>query len=183
MLLRFESTIFQHWFRYWLVANPETSQYLKQWWLVYWRIYASLGLNELTLIQICISKLGHQWFRYWLLSCTKPLPEPVIVSWTLRNKFQWNLNWGTKMIKNVFQNVIAKYQPQCVDLCCWNVMSMFTICSQVDFFYLLCFLFAAPHIDPCSAGPVYIQMILIVAPVGSNLRIRWVSAKKAKLHC
>ena len=24
-----------------------TSHYLKQWWLVYWRIYASLGLNEL----------------------------------------------------------------------------------------------------------------------------------------
>ena len=37
LFLRVQLTIFQHWFRY----------YLNQWWLVYWRIYASLGLNEL----------------------------------------------------------------------------------------------------------------------------------------
>ena len=41
-------TIFQHWFRWWLGAVQATSHYLNQWWLVYWRIYASLGLNELT---------------------------------------------------------------------------------------------------------------------------------------
>ena len=29
-------------------ANQATSHYLNQWWLFYWRIYASLGLNELT---------------------------------------------------------------------------------------------------------------------------------------
>ena len=40
-------TIFQHWFRYWLVAGQATRHYLNQWWLVYWCIYASLGLNEL----------------------------------------------------------------------------------------------------------------------------------------
>ena len=34
-----------------------TSHYLKQWWLVYWRIYASLGLNELTTIN------SHQWLK------------------------------------------------------------------------------------------------------------------------
>ena len=45
--LRFQLTIFQHWFRYWLGAVQATSHYLNQWWLVYWRIYASLGLNEL----------------------------------------------------------------------------------------------------------------------------------------
>ena len=47
LFLRFQITIFQHWFRYWLGAVQATSHYLKQWWLVYWRIYASLGLNEL----------------------------------------------------------------------------------------------------------------------------------------
>ena len=47
LFLRFELTIFQHWFRYWLGAGQATSHYLNQWWLVYWRIYASLGLNEL----------------------------------------------------------------------------------------------------------------------------------------
>ena len=49
LFLRFQLTIFQHWFRYWLDAVQATSHYLNQWWLVYWRIYASLGLNELTL--------------------------------------------------------------------------------------------------------------------------------------
>ena len=40
-------TISQHWFRLWLDAGQATSHDLNQWWLVYWRIYASLGLNEL----------------------------------------------------------------------------------------------------------------------------------------
>ena len=39
--------IFQHWFKLWLGTVQATSHYLNQWWLVYWRIYASLGLNEL----------------------------------------------------------------------------------------------------------------------------------------
>ena len=47
LFLRFQLTIFQHWFRWWLGAVQATSHYLKQWWQVYWRIYASLGLNEL----------------------------------------------------------------------------------------------------------------------------------------
>ena len=38
---------FQHWFRWWLGADQATSHYPKQWSLVYWRIYASPGLNEL----------------------------------------------------------------------------------------------------------------------------------------
>ena len=41
-------SIFHHWVRWWLGAVQATSHYLDQWWLVYWRIYASLGLNELT---------------------------------------------------------------------------------------------------------------------------------------
>ena len=47
LFLRFQLIIFQHWFRYWLGVVQATSHYLNQWWLVYWRIYASLGLNEL----------------------------------------------------------------------------------------------------------------------------------------
>ena len=43
----FRLTIFQHWFRWWLGADQATSHYLKQWWLDYRHIYASLGLNEL----------------------------------------------------------------------------------------------------------------------------------------
>ena len=52
LFLRFELTIFQHWFRWWLGADQATSHYLNQWWLVYWRIYASLGLNELKTISL-----------------------------------------------------------------------------------------------------------------------------------
>ena len=44
LFLRVELTIFQHWFRWWLGAYQATSHYLNQWWLIYWRIYASLGL-------------------------------------------------------------------------------------------------------------------------------------------
>ena len=43
---RVQLTIFQHWFRWWLGAGLATSRSLNQWWLVYWRLYASLCLNE-----------------------------------------------------------------------------------------------------------------------------------------
>ena len=48
LFLRVQLTIIQHWFRQWLGAGQVISHYLNQWWLVYRRIYASLGLNELT---------------------------------------------------------------------------------------------------------------------------------------
>ena len=41
------STIFQHWFRWWLGADQATSHYLNHWWLFHRRMYASLGLDEL----------------------------------------------------------------------------------------------------------------------------------------
>ena len=47
LFLRVQLTIFHHWLRQWLGADQTTSRYLNQWWLVYWRICASLGLNEL----------------------------------------------------------------------------------------------------------------------------------------
>ena len=48
MFLRVQLTIVHHWFRWWLGADQATSHYLNQWWLDYWRIYASPGLNELS---------------------------------------------------------------------------------------------------------------------------------------
>ena len=59
---RFELTIFHHWFRQLLGADQATSHYLRQWWLAYWRIYASLGLNELR-------RLPHVWLPYFCLQC------------------------------------------------------------------------------------------------------------------
>ena len=54
LFLRVQLTIFQHWFRYWLGAVQATSHYLNQWWLIYRRIYTSLGLNELMDSQLWI---------------------------------------------------------------------------------------------------------------------------------
>ena len=47
LFLRVQSTISQHWFGYCPGNDQATSYYLNQWCSVYWRIYASLGLNEL----------------------------------------------------------------------------------------------------------------------------------------
>ena len=57
LFLRFELTIFQRLFRKSLGVSQATSHYLNQWWLVYRRIYASLGFNESSLL--CGS--GHSW--------------------------------------------------------------------------------------------------------------------------
>ena len=54
LLLRVQLTIFHHWFRQWLGASQATSHCLNQWWLVYWCIYASLGLNELRNVEVCV---------------------------------------------------------------------------------------------------------------------------------
>ena len=43
------TTFHRFFFRYWLGAGQVINHYLNQWWSVYWRIYASLGLNELIL--------------------------------------------------------------------------------------------------------------------------------------
>ena len=60
--LNLQLTIFQHWFRKCIGVDQATGHYLNQSWLVYWRIYASLGRSELK----CIlaeegDKLGGIW--------------------------------------------------------------------------------------------------------------------------
>ena len=52
LFLGVQLTIFNNWFGWWLGAVQTTSHYLNQWWLVYRRIYASLGLNDLIYIQL-----------------------------------------------------------------------------------------------------------------------------------
>ena len=85
-------TVFQHWIRKWLDAGQATNHYLNQWCLVYWRIYASLGHNDLTndkwswwrnqmetfsaLLAICAGNSPHkgQWCRALMFS--------LVCSWT-----------------------------------------------------------------------------------------------------
>ena len=63
LFLRVHLTIFQHWFRLRLGAEQATCHYLNQCWLDHWRIYASLGLNELNrniiMLTIISSKMLH----------------------------------------------------------------------------------------------------------------------------
>ena len=68
LFLWFQLTIFQHWFRYWLGAVQATSHYLNQWWLIYWRIYASLGLNELSHIWSDIFDQSFWKINYYRMS-------------------------------------------------------------------------------------------------------------------
>ena len=75
LFLRFQITIFQHWFRYWLGAVQATSHYLNQWWLVYWRIYASPGLNEL---MTCFD-LIFLWFKITLTAFVTKNQQSVVL--------------------------------------------------------------------------------------------------------
>ena len=70
LFLRIQLNIFQHRFRWWLGADQATSHYLNQWWLFYWRIYASLGLNELNFRAIIQTKSQS-------LTTNSPAPWPV----------------------------------------------------------------------------------------------------------
>ena len=74
MFLRFELTIFQHWFRWWLGTNKATSHYLNQWWLDCRCIYASLSLHELIFVwTLQKSILIHQHWIHCLLHFQNPI--------------------------------------------------------------------------------------------------------------
>ena len=80
LFTRVQLTIFQHWFKYRLGTVQATSHYLNQWWLVYRRLYASLGLNELTMSLIYISRV--------ILSCPLHVQE---LWWVWRSRMVTNL--------------------------------------------------------------------------------------------
>ena len=75
---------------------------------------------------ICVSKVDHHWFRWWLGAWSAPshyLHQGWdIVSWTLRNKLQWNFNSNSYILieENAFENIAWKMvailsRPQCVN--------------------------------------------------------------------
>ena len=87
--LRVQLTIFQHWFRNWLGADQATSHFLNQCWFVYWRIYASLGLNELRVNFPTLAPLAHV---YWLLQW--PIREGQV------SRIKCQLDSGGPKVKN-----------------------------------------------------------------------------------
>ena len=136
-------TIFHHCCRWWLGAGQATSHYLKQWWLIYRRIYASSGLNELTHLPlvphtcIWVRESGQLWFRYWLGTYLAPSHYLNqwwnIVNWTLRNKLQWNFNQNTKLFihedasENIFCTKAFIHEDASVNIVC----EMATILSRL----------------------------------------------------
>ena len=64
------------------------------WWIDYqvWDMSTHLPLAP----HICFSKLGQDWFRLRFVTCSVPNhylnQHWLLVNWTIRNKFQWNLN-------------------------------------------------------------------------------------------
>ena len=84
LLPRFQLTIFQHWFRWWLGANQVTSHYLNQWWFVYKRIYVSLDLNDLTFNMMlnCSRFLQPFWIIMSGTSNYFPATSKIVTLWT-----------------------------------------------------------------------------------------------------
>ena len=89
LFLRFELTIFQHWFK-WLGADQATSHYLNQWWLAYWRIYASLGLKELNILNLAIIGSDNALWPVWCYDIIGT--NVVLFSTAQRNKVKWNFD-------------------------------------------------------------------------------------------
>ena len=77
VLLRVRLTLFQHWFRQWLGTGQATSHCLNQWWLIYWRIYMSLGLNELTKVKAF--NCCHEWIFYIIISFCHALSRSTVI--------------------------------------------------------------------------------------------------------
>ena len=67
LFLRFELTIFQHWFRQWLGADQATSHYLNQWWLI-------------LLTHICVTR--PQWVKVKMVLTSIGIPM-LKIRWSL----------------------------------------------------------------------------------------------------
>ena len=97
LFLRVQSTIWQHWYRWWLGTDQATSHYLNQWWLVYWHMYVSLSQNEFRVLNVAI------WIqldlKYWLLAViiNSLRPGDASVDWFIigsGNGLKWTLVQG-----------------------------------------------------------------------------------------
>ena len=95
LFLVVQLTIFQHWFRYWLVASSAPSNNLNQWWLHYRRIYALLGLRQwvnmiyisieyqlkfILRFQILLTSFGASASGGFHLTITCHMPSVIIIS-------------------------------------------------------------------------------------------------------
>ena len=105
LFLRVQLTIFQHWFRSWFGAVQATSHCLNQWWLVYRRIFASLGLNELRhkfLVHVT------DWILdYFLWNCSGMTMNPIDDKSTLAQVMAWCLNATSHYLNHCWPRSLA----------------------------------------------------------------------------
>ena len=81
----------------------------------------AITLTHLPLVlHICVSESGQHWFRLWLVAYSAQSHYlnqcSLIVSWTLRNKLQWNSDHNTKLFrfkKMQLKMSSAKRKPFC----------------------------------------------------------------------
>ena len=66
-------------------ADQATSHYLHQWWLIYWRIYTSLGLTELTLNMLNCFKDNIRYIH--ILNRLLDLARPKMTKLTLEPQY------------------------------------------------------------------------------------------------
>ena len=66
LIPRVQLPIFQHWFRLWLGVGYATNHYVNQWRLVYWPIYASIGLSEFNWYINDRTSLSTNFLASWL---------------------------------------------------------------------------------------------------------------------
>ena len=111
---RVQLTISQQMFRLWLGAVQATSHYLNQWWLVYRRIYASFGLNELN-AWVYVKALI---FRFAL-----SLKSPTDKTWAVWSKsFVFFLRIASSLISAIYKNVVGGHIPNIYLSLCDNFM-------------------------------------------------------------
>ena len=137
LFLGVQSTTFQHWFRSWLGAVQATSHYLNQWWLVYWHIYASLGLNELVQINAWQVPLHNLWIKQW--SFKHYLEEMSVVIGVVRNaRIRSYVNWLV-YVQNI-RHEIKPFTPVQYRLICGYVTTV-CVCQCA----IIKVLFNLPH--------------------------------------
>ena len=124
LFLVVQLTIFQHWFRYWLVAGQATSHCLNQWWLIYWRIYAPLGLNELITQETSSWIIQMAAVLQWTRKCIygQDRPEQRDCNWLIWLKhYQLSEYWLAYVIQlPCHACFIASYPiERCLACCAW----------------------------------------------------------------
>ena len=125
LLLRVKSTIFKHWFRYWLGDDQAPSHYLNQWWLYYRCIYATLGLNEL---RVASSALRQWWRRHLILSTNNFLLTSYSMPFTLHIAKPLAITPFSKSpfvhdLHGIYCTVVV-YYPSANVICCANELKI-----------------------------------------------------------